>query len=185
MNMYYEKWDKEFGDNVKFADIRNTEPYATENDWALLGEFKDNAFVGTHPSQKGHDYIARQILGVLDARDVTKDIVVDLARFDKLDYVLLDGKKVKNYSLDGYILTIPNDSKFHENLTIAVKGEDGKLAIQTYSLCYDKDSGYTAKRIYGNNDAVGTVVKTGTPLLNLLKMLFEKIADFFKGLFKS
>lgn len=185
MNKYYEKWVKEFGGNVKFADIRNTEPYATENDWSLLGEFKDNAFVGTHPSQQGHDYIARQILGTLETRDVTKDIVIDLARFDKVDYVLLDGRYVKNYSMDGYVLTIPNSSKLHESLAIGIKGEDGKIAIQTYTLSYDKDSGYTAKRIYGNNDAVGTVEKTGTSLLKILKMLFEKIADLFKGLFKS
>ncbi len=185
MNCCYEKWDKEFGDKVKFADIRNTEPYATENDWALLGDFKDNAFVGTHPSQQGHDYIARQILGTLEERDVTKDIKVDLARFDKVDYVILDGKKVSNYSMDGFVLTIPNAGKYHQSLAIGVKGEDGKIAVQTYTLSYSDDTGYTAKRIYGNNDAVGTAVKTGTSLFKLFKMLFEKLADLIKGLFNK
>ena len=183
MNKYYAKWDKEFGDNVKFADIRNTEPYATENDWALLGEFKDNAFVGTHPSQQGHDYIARQILGTLDERDVTTDIVIDLGRFNKVDYVILDGRRIKNYSMDGFVLTIPNSNKYAQDLAIGVKGEDGKIAIQTYTLDYTEGVGYTAKRIYGNNDAVGTAVKTGFSLFSLFKMLFEKLVDLIKGLF--
>ena len=183
MNACYAKWEKEFGDNVKFADIRNTEPYATENDWALLGDFKDNAFVGTHPSQKGHDYIARQILGVLEERDVTMDIVVDLARFDKVDYVLVDGKKVSNYSMDGYVLTIPHSTKYATSLAIGVKGEDGKIAVQTYKLCYTDGVGYSAVRLYGNNDAVGTAAKTGVGIFKLLKMVFEKLVDLIKGLF--
>ena len=59
-------------------------------------------------------------------------------------------------------------------------GEDGKTAVQTYALSYSKDTGYTAQRIYGTSD----VQQTKRSFIDLLKMLFQKIKDFFAGLFK-
>ena len=59
-------------------------------------------------------------------------------------------------------------------------GEDGKTAVQTYALSYSKDTGYTASRIYGTSD----VQQTKRSFIDLLKMLFQKIKDFFAGLFK-
>ncbi len=173
MNSCYKKWDKEFGDKVIYADISNTEPLAAEKDWSLLGDFMDNTFAGTHPSQDGYNYITRQILNTLDPdKAVTTDIVVDLGRFDKVDTVLVDGKKVSDYSMDGYVLTVKTDR--------TGAGEDGKTAVQTYALSYSKGTGYTASRIYGTSD----VKETGRSFLDLLKSLFQKIIDFFKGLFK-
>ncbi len=181
MNSCYKKWDKEFGDKVIYADISNTEPLAAEKDWSLLGDFMDNTFAGTHPSQDGYDYITRQILNTLDPdKAVTTDIVVDLGRFDKVDTVLVDGKKVSDYSMDGYVLTVKTDRTGAKNLTVTITGEDGKTAVQTYALSYSKDTGYTASRIYGTSD----VKETGRSFLDLLKSLFQKIIDFFKGLFK-
>ncbi len=181
MNSCYKKWDKEFGDKVIYADISNTEPLAAEKDWSLLGDFMDNTFAGTHPSQEGYNYITRQILNTLDPdKAVTTDIVVDLGRFDKVDTVLVDGKKVSDYSMDGYVLTVKTDRTGAKNLTVTITGEDGKTAVQTYALSYSKDTGYTASRIYGTSD----VKETGRSFLDLLKSLFQKIIDFFKGLFK-
>lgn len=181
MNNDYKKWEKEFGDNVIYADISNTEPLAAEKDWSLLGDFMDNTFAGTHPSQDGYDYITRQVLNAMDPdKEVTTDIVVDLGRFDKVDNVLVDGKKVSDYTMDGHVLTVKCNRTFAKNLTITVTGEDGKTAVQTYALSYSKDTGYTASRIYGTSD----VQKTGRSFLDLLKSLFQKIIDFFKGLFK-
>ena len=181
MNSCYKKWDKEFGDKVIYADISNTEPLAAEKDWSLLGDFMDNTFAGTHPSQEGYNYITRQILNTLDPdKAVTTDIVVDLGRFDKVDTVLVDGKKVSDYSMDGYVLTVKTDRTGAKNLTVTITGEDGKTAVQTYALSYSKGTGYTASRIYGTSD----VKETGRSFLDLLKSLFQKIIDFFKGLFK-
>ena len=181
MNECYKKWDKDFGDRVIYADISNTEPLAAEKDWSLLGDFMDNTFAGTHPSQDGYDYITRQILNTLDPdKEVTTDIVVDLGRFDKVDTVKVDGIKVTDYSMDGHVLTVKNTRIGAKSLTISVTGEDGKTAVQTYALSYSKDTGYTASRIYGTSD----VQKTSRSFLDLLKMLFQKIKDFFAGLFK-
>ena len=181
MNACYQKWDKEFGDKVIYADISNTEPMAAEKDWSLLGDFKDNTFAGTHPTQAGYNYITRQILDTLDQdKEVTNNIVVDLGRFDKVDYVFVDGRKVTDYTVEGYKLIIPYTGIGAVNLTIGIKGEDGTIAAQTYQLKYSSDTGYTASRIYGTSD----VKKTGRSFLDLLKSLFQKIKDFFQGLFK-
>ena len=105
--------------------------------------------------------------------------MVDLGRFDKVDYVMLDGKKVSDYSMDGHVLTVKNTRVGAKNLTVAITNEDGTTAVQTYALSYSSATGYTAERIYGTSD----VKKTGRSFLDLLKMLFEKIKEFFSGLF--
>ena len=186
MNKQYKEWEKEFGDRVLYADISNTEPKAAEENWALTGDFMENTFAGTHPTQAGYNYITRQILYVLDdEKVVTKDIIVDIGRFDKVDYVLVDGRYITNYSVENYKLIIPFNSTKAINLTIGIKGEDGKIAAQTYQLKYSSDEGYTATRLYGTNDAVGIAKKGGSKILDLLKKLFEKIKDWFNSLFKG
>ena len=178
MNRCFEKWAKEYG--VLYADISNTETQATENDWALLGEFKDHTFTGTHPTQNGYDYIVRQILAQLPEKEETAGLTVDLGRFDAVDTVLLNGIPVKNYILNGHVLNIPGASVLATNLTVSVKGEDGKIAWQTYSLSYSAQNGFTAKRVYGNNDLSGFAAKPFQLIVKLFKLIFEKIADLFK-----
>lgn len=182
MNAKYEEWDKQFGDRVVYVDISNTETKAAEKDWALVGDFMDNTFAGTHPTQDGYNYIERQIVDALyGEKVVTTDIVVDLGRFQKVDSVLLDGKKIDpaDYSMDGYKLTVKHNGSGAKNLTITVNNDDGTTTIQTYLLRYSADKGYTAERLYGTSDAK----KTGRSFLDMLKSLFQKIIDFFKGLF--
>ena len=183
MNKMYRKWEKEYG--VLYADISNTETLATENDWALLGDFKDHSFTGTHPSQKGYDYIVRQILAQLPPTEDVSNIVVDLGRFQKVDYVLVNGIKVSNYTMDGFKLSIPYSGPLAANLTIGVKNNDGTVSVQTYSLTYHIGEGYTAHRLYGNNDAEGTVKKPFNTIIKLIKDLFQKIIDGIKNLFKK
>ncbi len=181
MNAMYRKWEKEYG--VLYADISNTETLATENDWALLGDFKDHSFVGTHPSQKGYDYIVRQILDVLPDADDSKEIKVDLGRFTKVDTVLVNGIPVSNYTLDGFVLTIPYSLPGATSLTITVNNDDGTVAVQTYELVYRIGEGYTAYRVIGNNDVVGQVKKPWQTFVKLIKQLFDKIVSAIKGLF--
>ena len=182
MNRKYLQWQKKY--NVLYADITNTETLATESDWSLLGGFMDRSFAGSHPSQTGYDYIARQILSVLPEQEKIKNISVDLGRFDSVDYVLLNGIPVKNYTMDGYRLNIPCSCKLPANLTVGIKNDDGTLSVQTYSLTYRIGEGYTAYRLYGNNDIEGTAKKPFQTFIKVFQMLFERISDFFKGLFK-
>ena len=183
MNVLYEKWAKEYG--VLFADIRNTETQAAENDWSLLGDFKDNTFTGTHPTQNGYDYIVRQILSVLPQDTTTKNIAVDIGRFDTVDYVLVNGIPVTNYTLENHLLTIPYAGPGATNLTIGIKNSDGTVSVQTYALIYKIGEGYTSNRLYGNNDAAGTAAKPFRLIAKLFKTIFEKIADMFKNLFNN
>ncbi len=179
MNRKYVEWAKKY--NVLYADISNTETQATENDWALLGDFKDNTFTGTHPTQKGYDYIVRQILLKLPEYETVGNIKVDLARFDKVDYVLVNGIPVKNYTMDGFNVIIPYSGPLATSLTIAVKNDDGTVAMQYYTLKYDKDNGYTAHRVTGNNDVKGYILRP----FELFKKLFKMIIDAIKGLFNK
>lgn len=174
MNRNYEKWAKELG--VIYADVTNTETLATENDWSVLDDFlKDNnSFAGSHPSQIGHDYMARQVLSQLPEKSETRDIVIDLARFDKLDCVLLDGQPVDNYRLDGYVLTVPYPGASASNVTVAVKNDDGTVSVQTYILRHTSE-GYTSYRLYGSNDIIGTLIKPVRLIISLVKMLIDKI----------
>lgn len=180
MNEQYKKLAKEYG--YIYADVSATETQAAENDWSVLGDFMKNTFTGTHPTQKGYNYMARQIIAALPGSEETKDIRVDLGRFENVDYVLLDGKMLgkDDYSMNDFVLTIPHPGIIAENLTIGVKNDDGTISIQTYMLEYSSKTGYTSYRIYGNNDAASIIRKP----FNIIKMLITKIVEFFKGLFK-
>ena len=181
MNKLYRQWAKEY--NVLYADIANTETLATESDWSLLGDFKDNSFTGTHPSQKGYDYIVRQILAQLPEKEEKKDITVDLGRFEKVDYVLVNGIPVKNYTMNGFELTIPYSGPLATNLTIGVKNDDGTVAVQTYQLKYKIGEGYTAYRLFGNNDIEGAAKKPFNLIVKLFKTIIEKIKELFAKMF--
>lgn len=182
MNKKYVQWEKEYqgkGYNVRYADVSNTETQACENDWSILGDFKDNTFTGTHPTQKGYDYMVRQILLQLPEFETVGDIKVDLGRFDKVDYVLVNGIPVTNYTMDGFNIIIPYSGPLVTSLTIAVKNDDGTVAVQYYTLDYNCGNGYTAHRVYGKNDAKGYLLRP----IELLKKLFNMIIDAIKGLF--
>ena len=183
MNAHYRTLANKY--NVLFADICNTETQATENDWSLLGDFKDNTFTGTHPTQTGYNYIVRQILAQLPEKEEHKNIYVDLGRFENVDYVLVNGIPVKNFTMDGFYVSIPYSGPGAANLTIGVKNDDGTISVQTYLLTYKLGEGYTAYRIYGNNDAEGTAKKPFQTIIKLIKDLFQKIIDAIKNLFKK
>ena len=183
MNCQYEKWAKEYG--IPYANIANTETQAAELDWSLLGDFMDNTFTGTHPTQNGYDYIVRQILSVLPPVDETKNISVDIGRFDTVDYVLVNGIPVKNYTMIDHVLTIPYGMPGATNLTVGIKNDDGTVSAQTYTLTYKIGEGYSAYRVNGTNDAKGTATKPFRTVFKLIKDLFQKIVDFVKGLFQK
>ena len=182
MNKMYKQWEKKYG--ILYADVSNTETLATESDWSLLGDFMDNSFVGTHPSQTGYNYIVRQILSVLPEEEAAEeaastDIVVDLGRFTKVDYVSVDGKRYGQFTMDGYVLKLPYDNIGAKNLTIGVLNDDGTVSVQTYSLSYQDGVGYTAHRLYGNNNAFGFL----QPIIDAIKGFFQQIIDAIKGIF--
>ncbi len=173
MNIQYEKWAKEF--NVLYADVANTEVQATENDWSLLGDFKDNTFTATHPTQAGYDYMVRQILSVLPEETAKEGISVDLGRFEKVDYVLVNGLPVTDYSMDGFVLNIDYPALIGANLTIGVKNDDGTISVRFYQLIYKSDTGYSAYRTYGRNDFFGTLLRPFRLIIGLVKSLIEKV----------
>ena len=178
MNKYFRKWAKEY--DILFADVTNTETQAAENDWAMLGDFKKHTFTGTHPTQKGYDYMARRVLEQLPEKDERSGIAVDLGRFDRVDYVLVNGIPVNDYTMDGFMLTVPYGGRLANNLTIGVRNDDGTLAVQTYQLVYKSGEGYRAYRIYGTNDVRGLLLRPWHTFIKLLRSLFQKIGGLFQ-----
>lgn len=179
MNKDYKKWAKEY--DVLYADVSSTEILAAEKDWSLLGDFIDNTFTGTHPSQNGYNFMARQILSVLPEKDESKNIVVDLGRFTSVSKVKINGIPTGKYEMDGYKLTVLYSGPLANNLTVEIDNGDGTVSMQTYKLCYSIGKGYTAERIYGTNDLDGTLKKP----FELIKKLFQMLIDAIKGLFNK
>jgi hypothetical protein len=173
MNNCMRKWQEEY--DVLFADISNAETLATEKGWSLLGDFKDNSFAGTHPSQNGYNYITRRILSVLPETETYEGLALDIGTLDKVDFVLVNGVKVNNYTLDGKILIVPC-SPLAVNLTIGAENENGKITIRTYQIVRNTDGTYKACRIYGNSDALGIFLRPIHLILRIFNLIREKIA---------
>jgi hypothetical protein len=93
--------------------------------------------------------------------------------FDHLDEYITAQDYILDY--DGDLAS----KKVGEDIKISITDEEGRIAVQTYALKYDEDSGYSANRIYGNNDVAGTITKTVRLIFKLLKMLGEKIIGLF------
>ncbi|MCR4616509.1 MAG: hypothetical protein K5756_10255 [Clostridiales bacterium] len=178
MNKRYKEWEKKYG--VIYADIANTETLAAENDWSVLGDFKKDSLISTHPGQNGYDYIVRQILAQLPEKDDSKDLRIDLGRFTEVDSVAINGIPVRNYTMDGFVLNIPYSALLAGNLVIKINNDDGTTAMQLYKISRDKDKGYTAYRVWGTNDIKGKVLSPANLLIKLFKTLFDKIAGLFK-----
>ena len=180
MNKYYRQWAKEY--DAIYVDITNTETLAGQNGWAFLGDFLPNAELASHPSKEGNVYIGNQIIRALPRQDgptpATTDIVVDLARYTDVSFVLVNGVITSNYSMDGTVLTIPCKTRLANSLTIAIKGEDGKVALQTYMLKYENGA-YTARRVVNSND-IGSIFTHITDLIkSVTKSIFSGIAKLF------
>ena len=77
--------------------------------------------------------------------------------------------------MDGFTLTIPYPVLIGANLTIGVKNDDSTTAARTYQLIYKADTGYSAYRIYGRNDIIGTLLRPFRLVIGLIKTLIEKI----------
>lgn len=185
MNKQYEKWAKEY--NVLYADISNTESLCTQEDWSLMGKFLDGncSFPGSHPSIEGYDYITRQILSVLptqeeqEEKNTGNDIIFDTVRFNEenVTAVLVNGIPVKNYTFDGFTITVPCKVPIATQLTIKYTSKTGTEGFQTYKLSHNAGGGYTVKRVFGNNDVKSWLAR---PIA-----LFRVLFDLIKGLIKK
>lgn len=181
MNQSLKQWASEYG--FYFADITNVSTPVLEEDVSISTLLANDPTRCIHPSVEGNAYIARQILSVLPSAEPTKpacktNIVVDLGQFVNVDYVSVNGVKMHNYSMDGYVLTVPYKTTFADTLTIAVKQDNGKIALQTFLLKYN--NGYTAYRVYGNNDIIGSASKVVKTTLSLGSKALSSIGGLFK-----
>ena len=180
MNQNMKYWAAQYG--YTFVDISSVETPIAEQDLSIDAFINGDGTLNTHPSIEGNAYIARRVLAALPAVEeipqCKTNIVVDLGQFTKVDYVMVNGVKVDKYVMKDHVLTVPYKTRLANNLTVAVKQDDGKIALYTYQLVY-KD-GYTAYRIYGNSDVVGSALKAVDNVKNVGTKLVTSIGGLFK-----
>ncbi len=194
LNEYFEQWCREYG--FCYVDISNVETGGVEYEVALLEALENGGLdvasnpelgAATHPTPNGYRQIAREIMRVLAEKHSNEkirktDIRVDLGRFDNVDYVMLDGKLVSDYTVENSFLTVHNNSLRCSTMTTAVI-KDGKLAITVYKLSYDRDSGYSVYRLYTTNSVmriVKNVVTLAKNAVSLASKMTSSIVDKLK-----
>ncbi|MBR5771918.1 MAG: hypothetical protein IKY00_01760, partial [Clostridia bacterium] len=74
------------------------------------------------------------------------------------------------------LLTIPAPV-IPGNLTIGMKNENGKITVRTYSVTYTTGEGYSAKRLYGNSDALGFFLRPFRLIASLFRLIIEKLSS--------
>jgi len=194
MNEKFKAWCEEYG--FIYVDISNVELGGGQNELsveAALGEgggtiidamsdFSPDGDVfgmATHPTKEGYAQITREVLCGLAEKHADEklrktDIRVDLGRFDKVDYVMVDGKLVTDYTVENSLLTVHNGSSKCCTLTTAVV-YDGKLSVTVYQLSFDWNSGYSVYRLYTTNSVLTVALKIKTTVANIASKLFGKL----------
>jgi len=179
MNQCYAEWAKEYG--FIYADINNVEFPAEVEDITfskyLAAEAEDQGKMG-HPTPNGYSQIARIIVNALKEKDAAEQaakttVKVELGRFKRVDYVLVDNKAVTGYEMNDSVLSVNVGNPFAKNLTVATITEKGTLAISTYSLSYD--NGYTAHKLYTTNDVIGAIKTTAKTAVTAIKGALGKL----------
>jgi len=193
MNNSIKQFAEEYG--FIYLDLSNVETPCTENQVTiteLMSMQGDEQGLCTHPSEAGYAQIARMIVAAVEETLPDEPdtpvvpstpktyIKVDLGRFQSVDYVVVDGKTISNYTMDGYVLTVPNYTTTAKTLAVTIKGEDGKTTVMTYFLSYDINNGYTATRVYQTNDAEGTATNIVTKITTAIKKAWNSFIGLFK-----
>ena len=176
LNAFLQSLAKQYG--YMYADISNVPTPAIEQNLSMNNA--GDIIVAVHPSaDNGVAYMARQIINVLPAAEPEAPqskaaIKIDLGFVDDVDYVMVDGLKIKNFSLKGNILTVPYLLPTAKTVTVGAVDETGKVLVQLYGLNYNLKTGYSAYRLLSNSDVVGTVTGGVKTVTNLLGGLFKK-----------
>ena len=192
MNAHYKQWAEEYG--FIYVDISNVETGSTEGEVGLM-EFisapSHDQGRATHPTAEGYRQISRLIIAALKEHEagqkvVTTDIKVDLGRIKSVSKVCVNGVAVRDYTLnnDG-LLTIRCNTPFATSLTVTSVGADGKVAVTTYQLAFDKDSGYAAYRIYTTNDIGGVVKSAAKNVTSAISTITKTLSNVFSSLIKK
>ncbi len=181
MNKQYKEWAKEYG--YIFVDVSNVDTGAVENDISIIDLLSATNVryqgLATHPTPTGYQQIANAIIDALEQNELENQanktrIRVDLGRIKSVSYVTLDGKTIKDYTLEDGVLTINRGVSTYSTLSVGCINESGKLAVAVYSLSFDSATGYSCYRVYTTNNVAGVVKSISLTAKSLLKGLFSK-----------
>ena len=168
-----------------YVDITNGESMAIEKEWTISGiqsgggwSVLNNFLAAIHPSPRTMDYIAREVEEAIDNRyswfKPSSDIRVDLIRNTKEDIslVVLDGKVVDDYNVNGTTLTIDTKDKNAKVLQVFFKEENDAIGVRTYVLMY-RDGKYVSYCLDSTNDAKSRTSKIVTPIIKAIDQIID------------
>ena len=186
MNKFNRECAEKYG--YMFVDISNVETPSVEQELTLpyiMSLQGVPSGLMAHPTPAGYAQMGRMVIDKIK-NELAKDageiydadprtyIKVDMGRYEKIDFVAVDGKAVKNFTVEDHVLIVPYGLNNAKNLTVTVRKDDGTTSMMTYNLTYD--NGYTAFRIYQSNNLFNTIKVT-------IKTIISAVVNAFKSLF--
>jgi len=167
VNQAMRSWADKY-ENVIYVDITGVETNGT-----------DGTGDDFHPSAAGHQFIVRRILSALPSSFVSRsryDITVDLADMcggdGRVTSVLVNGKACRDYTQNGYSLTVHYDRA--DAVQVAVTVKNGSTSgITLWQTAWNSSDGYRTYSFLRLSDS--------TKLLNTVKNKVQSTASAIKN----
>ncbi len=161
-------------DQCYYVDISNVQTNVTRNNDNIMNILAVNASAYVHPDEYGNAWIADQILdtiprsGKVVEKSIT-DISMILPNNCTVTSVTLNAANA-SFVQDGNRITVSNNSRLSNFMTVYGKSEEGNDVFFVYSLNFDREDGYTARRLFGSIN---------------MQFIFERLVNAIKTVFGS
>lgn len=181
MNLYVKNLASKIPQAV-FVDISATQTPISSGDKPVIEGFRENSTLNTHPTPAGYQYIARQIINALPAREKPNYpptyVQLNLGTSFKVNKVYLDSTSF-SFRQNGYDLVVPSISALHKTVTV-IGSQDGKTLVYVYGLSYSLRNGYTTYRISSTDNAAQTVSNVLSGTFSIGSTILNAIGSLFK-----
>jgi len=162
--------------------VNGVETYEVHEDGSHSGD-------GGHPSVSGNQFITRRVLSALPDQikekgryDISIDLygVLDLKDANsKVSAVLVDGKAIEDYELNGLTLTIHAKNGLASSVEVVISG--GTISASVWQVKYNRTDGYRTYRVVNISNVTATVQKLTQKLGTVLKSIAGKLFTAVKN----
>ncbi len=173
MNAVIKKTAEKY-DQCYYVDISNVQTNVTRNNDNIMNILAVNASAYVHPDEYGNAWIADQILDTIprsgNVPEKSKtDISMILPNNCTVTSVTVN-TAIADFVQDGNRITISNNSLLSTFMTVYGKSEEGNDVFFVYGLNYDREEGYTARRLFGSIN---------------MQFIWERLINAIKSVFSS
>ncbi len=162
-------------DQCYYVDITNVQTNVTRNDDNIMNILAVNASAYVHPDEYGNAWIAEQILDAIPhSEKVVEKSITDISMILPNDCTVTSvtlNATMADFVQDGNRITISNNSRLSNFMTVYGKSEEGNDVFFVYSLDFDREDGYTAHRLFGSINMQLVLDR----LLNAIKTVFGSL----------